>query len=101
MEIAVTTWEVWFTSTDDGKVQALADSNFMFAFFLNVWLLLEALLRLLYDDGKGVAEALNETVCVDSREFYITIDPLGQGAKCAGHMVKRYILRFFWPSLKR
>ncbi|KAL8254675.1 hypothetical protein R6Q59_032896 [Mikania micrantha] len=35
--------------------------------------------RLLYDDGKGVAEALNETVCVG--KFYITIDPLGEGAK--------------------
>ncbi|XP_076928299.1 putative alpha-mannosidase At5g13980 isoform X2 [Bidens hawaiensis] len=45
--------------------------------------------RLLYDDGKGVAEALNETVCVgnDCRglavqgKYYIRIDPLGEGAK--------------------
>nr|GEY53800.1 probable alpha-mannosidase At5g13980 [Tanacetum cinerariifolium] len=45
--------------------------------------------RLLYDDGKGVAEALNETVCVgdDCRglavqgKYYLRIDPLGEGAK--------------------
>ncbi|XP_076882488.1 putative alpha-mannosidase At5g13980 [Bidens hawaiensis] len=45
--------------------------------------------RLLYDDGKGVAEALNETVCVgnDYRglavqgKYYIRIDPLGEGAR--------------------
>ncbi|MFS7971359.1 putative alpha-mannosidase [Helianthus anomalus] len=45
--------------------------------------------RLLYDDGKGVAEALNETVCVgnDCRglavqgKYYVRIDPLGEGAK--------------------
>ncbi|XP_071733946.1 probable alpha-mannosidase At5g13980 isoform X2 [Rutidosis leptorrhynchoides] len=45
--------------------------------------------RLLNDDGKGVAEALNETVCVsnDCRglavqgKYYIRIDPLGEGAK--------------------
>ncbi|KAI3727103.1 hypothetical protein L1987_66912 [Smallanthus sonchifolius] len=45
--------------------------------------------RLLYDDGKGVAEALNETVCVgnDCRglavqgKYYIRMDPLGEGAK--------------------
>ncbi|KAK1433974.1 hypothetical protein QVD17_10892 [Tagetes erecta] len=45
--------------------------------------------RLLYDDGKGVAEALNETVCVGSDcrglavqgKYYIRIDPLGGGTK--------------------
>ncbi|KAL7590163.1 hypothetical protein Lser_V15G38331 [Lactuca serriola] len=45
--------------------------------------------RLLYDDGKGVAEALNETVCVgnDYRgltvqgKYYLRIDPIGEGAK--------------------
>ncbi|KAJ0440560.1 putative alpha-mannosidase [Helianthus annuus] len=45
--------------------------------------------RLLYDDGKGVAEAINETVCVgnDCRglavqgKYYIRMDPLGEGAK--------------------
>ncbi|KAK1422413.1 hypothetical protein QVD17_25512 [Tagetes erecta] len=45
--------------------------------------------RLLYDDGKGVAEALNETVCVgdDCRglavqgKYYLRMDPLGEGAK--------------------
>lgn len=45
--------------------------------------------RLLYDDGKGVAEALNETVCVgnDCRgltvqgKYYLRIDPVGEGAK--------------------
>ncbi|PIA48794.1 hypothetical protein AQUCO_01300017v1 [Aquilegia coerulea] len=45
--------------------------------------------RLLFDDSKGVAEALNETVCVDNEcqgltikgNFYLRIDPLGEGAK--------------------
>ncbi|KAL7616275.1 hypothetical protein Lser_V15G04007 [Lactuca serriola] len=45
--------------------------------------------RLLYDDGKGVAEALNETVCVgnDYRgltvqgKYYLRIDLIGEGAK--------------------
>ncbi|KAL1314516.1 hypothetical protein HN51_041317 [Arachis hypogaea] len=45
--------------------------------------------RLLLDDSKGVAEALNETDCVadDCRgltvqgKFYYRIDPLGEGAK--------------------
>nr|KAJ0214744.1 hypothetical protein LSAT_V11C400225760 [Lactuca sativa] len=45
--------------------------------------------KLLYDDGKGVAEALNETVCVgnDCRgltvqgKYYLRIDPIGEGAK--------------------
>uniref|UniRef100_A0A251RVG3 Putative galactose mutarotase-like domain-containing protein n=1 Tax=Helianthus annuus TaxID=4232 RepID=A0A251RVG3_HELAN len=45
--------------------------------------------RLLYDDGKGVAEALNETVCVvnDCRglavqgKYYLRMDPVGEGAK--------------------
>ncbi|KAI7736479.1 hypothetical protein M8C21_012084, partial [Ambrosia artemisiifolia] len=45
--------------------------------------------RLLYDDGKGVAEALNETVCVGSDcrglavqgKYYLRMDPLGEGAK--------------------
>ncbi|XP_028550522.1 alpha-mannosidase At3g26720 isoform X2 [Dendrobium catenatum] len=45
--------------------------------------------RLLHDDGKGVAEALNETVCVNDEcagltiqgKIYLRIDPLGEGAK--------------------
>ncbi|KAI0491394.1 hypothetical protein KFK09_025654 [Dendrobium nobile] len=45
--------------------------------------------RLLHDDGKGVAEALNEVVCVKNEcaglsvqgKFYLRIDPLGEGAK--------------------
>lgn len=45
--------------------------------------------RLLFDDGRGVAEALNETVCVGDNcagltiqgKFYVRIDPLGEGAK--------------------
>ncbi|KAK9108609.1 hypothetical protein Syun_024620 [Stephania yunnanensis] len=45
--------------------------------------------RLLYDDSRGVAEALNELVCVDKDcrgliirgSFYFRIDPLGEGAK--------------------
>ncbi|KAI3671466.1 hypothetical protein L1987_87204 [Smallanthus sonchifolius] len=45
--------------------------------------------RLLYDDGKGVAEAINEAVCVsdDCRglavqgKYYLRLDPLGEGAK--------------------
>ncbi|XP_058102934.1 alpha-mannosidase At3g26720-like isoform X1 [Magnolia sinica] len=45
--------------------------------------------RLLHDDSKGVAEALNETVCVLDEctgltvqgKFYLRIDPLGEGAK--------------------
>ncbi|KAJ0988739.1 hypothetical protein J5N97_007095 [Dioscorea zingiberensis] len=45
--------------------------------------------RLLHDDGRGVAEALNETVCVNDKcsgltvggKFYVSIDPLGEGAK--------------------
>ncbi|XP_020581253.1 LOW QUALITY PROTEIN: alpha-mannosidase At3g26720-like [Phalaenopsis equestris] len=44
--------------------------------------------RLLHDDGKGVAEALNERVCVKNEctgltvqgKFYLRIDPLGEGA---------------------
>ncbi|CAA6660049.1 unnamed protein product [Spirodela intermedia] len=45
--------------------------------------------RLLHDDGRGVAEALNETVCahedctglITAGKFYVRIDPLGDGAK--------------------
>ncbi|KAL0377241.1 UNVERIFIED_CONTAM: putative alpha-mannosidase [Sesamum radiatum] len=45
--------------------------------------------RLLRDDGKGVAEALNETVCIDNQckgltiqgKYYYKIDKLGEGAK--------------------
>ncbi|KAM0954651.1 hypothetical protein ACFX2J_022994 [Malus domestica] len=45
--------------------------------------------RLLLDDSRGVAEALNETVCIDNvcsglriqGKFYFRIDPLGEGAK--------------------
>uniref|UniRef100_A0A7N2KY22 Alpha-mannosidase n=1 Tax=Quercus lobata TaxID=97700 RepID=A0A7N2KY22_QUELO len=45
--------------------------------------------RLLLDDSKGVAEALNETVCVLNKctgltiqgKFYFRFDPLGEGAK--------------------
>ncbi|TVU24578.1 hypothetical protein EJB05_27023 [Eragrostis curvula] len=45
--------------------------------------------RLLHDDGRGVAEALNETVCVDSQceglviegKYYLKFDPQGEGAK--------------------
>ncbi|KAL3813940.1 hypothetical protein ACJIZ3_015208 [Penstemon smallii] len=45
--------------------------------------------RLLRDDGKGVGEALNETVCVDNQcqgltiqgKYYYKIDPVGEGAK--------------------
>nr|GMC73704.1 probable alpha-mannosidase At5g13980 [Ipomoea batatas] len=45
--------------------------------------------RLLHDDGRGVDEALNETVCVTDKcagltvqgKYYVRIDPLGEGAK--------------------
>ncbi|CDP17307.1 unnamed protein product [Coffea canephora] len=45
--------------------------------------------RLLVDDSRGVAEALNETVCIPSAckgltvqgKLYFRIDPLGEGAK--------------------
>lgn len=45
--------------------------------------------RLLHDDSRGVAEALNETVCVLDActgltiqgKYYLRIDPLGEGAK--------------------
>ncbi|XP_071709988.1 alpha-mannosidase At3g26720 isoform X2 [Rutidosis leptorrhynchoides] len=45
--------------------------------------------RLLYDDGKGVGEVLNETICVQNDckglvvqgKYYIRIDPIGDGAK--------------------
>ncbi|KAK2983332.1 hypothetical protein RJ640_016070, partial [Escallonia rubra] len=45
--------------------------------------------RLLHDDGRGVGEALNETVCVLDKctglsiqgKYYLRIDPLGEGAK--------------------
>ncbi|KAG0462781.1 hypothetical protein HPP92_021257 [Vanilla planifolia] len=45
--------------------------------------------RLLHDDGKGVDEALNETVCINDEcagltiqgKVYLRIDPLGEGAK--------------------
>ncbi|KAI3958708.1 hypothetical protein MKW98_030373 [Papaver atlanticum] len=45
--------------------------------------------RLLHDDGKGVGESLNETVCALSEckgltiqgTFYFRIDPLGEGAR--------------------
>lgn len=44
--------------------------------------------RLLKDDGRGVAEALNETICIDNKcmgltvagKFYLRVDPLGDGA---------------------
>ncbi|CAN1243882.1 Probable alpha-mannosidase At5g13980 [Linum perenne] len=45
--------------------------------------------RLLLDDSRGVAEALNETVCIDDKcsgltiqgKYYYRIDPIGEGAK--------------------
>lgn len=45
--------------------------------------------RLLFDDGKGVGEVLNETTCVHDDckglvvqgKYYIRIDPIGDGAK--------------------
>ncbi|XP_048333920.2 probable alpha-mannosidase At5g13980 [Ziziphus jujuba] len=45
--------------------------------------------RLLRDDGRGVAEALNETVCVRDEclgliiqgKYYLRVDPIGEGAK--------------------
>ncbi|KAF6160103.1 hypothetical protein GIB67_018883 [Kingdonia uniflora] len=45
--------------------------------------------RLLHDDGKGVGEPLNETVCVLDKctglivqgSYYLRVDPLGEGAK--------------------
>ncbi|XAR50386.1 Alpha-mannosidase [Bertholletia excelsa] len=45
--------------------------------------------RLLHDDSRGVAEALNETVCILNEctgltvlgKYYLRIDPLGEGAK--------------------
>ncbi|XP_048445534.1 probable alpha-mannosidase At5g13980 isoform X6 [Pyrus x bretschneideri] len=45
--------------------------------------------RLLWDDDKGVAEALNETVCIQDDcegliiigKYYLRLDPLGEGAK--------------------
>ncbi|OIW19935.1 hypothetical protein TanjilG_30849 [Lupinus angustifolius] len=45
--------------------------------------------RLLVDDGRGVAEALNETVCVHNKctgltvlgKYYFRIDPVGEGAR--------------------
>ncbi|XP_009591416.1 probable alpha-mannosidase At5g13980 [Nicotiana tomentosiformis] len=45
--------------------------------------------RLLHDDGRGVAEALNETVCALGKcmgltvqgKYYIRVDPVGEGAK--------------------
>lgn len=45
--------------------------------------------RLLFDDGRGVGEALNETVCASDEcagltvqgKFYLRIDPKGEGAK--------------------
>ncbi|GAV60191.1 Glyco_hydro_38 domain-containing protein/Glyco_hydro_38C domain-containing protein/Alpha-mann_mid domain-containing protein [Cephalotus follicularis] len=45
--------------------------------------------RLLYDDSRGVGEALNETVCVLDEctgltivgKYFLKIDPLGEGAK--------------------
>ncbi|XP_062197147.1 probable alpha-mannosidase At5g13980 [Phragmites australis] len=45
--------------------------------------------RLLHDDGRGVAEALNETVCLDDQceglviegKYYLKIDPKGEGAR--------------------
>ncbi|KAJ4728881.1 Alpha-mannosidase [Melia azedarach] len=45
--------------------------------------------RLIQDDGRGVGEALNETVCVVDKcagltvvgKYYLRIDPLGEGAK--------------------
>ncbi|XP_039823248.1 probable alpha-mannosidase At5g13980 isoform X5 [Panicum virgatum] len=45
--------------------------------------------RLLHDDGRGVAEALNETVCLGNQcegliiegKYYLKIDPQGEGSR--------------------
>jgi alpha-mannosidase len=45
--------------------------------------------RLLHDDGRGVAEALDETVCLNNQcegliiegKYYLKIDPQGEGAR--------------------
>ncbi|KAK6127824.1 hypothetical protein DH2020_038426 [Rehmannia glutinosa] len=52
-------------------------------------LLMHAMARLLNDDGRGVDEALNETVCVLDKcsgltvqgKYYLRFDPLGEGSK--------------------
>ncbi|KAD4982806.1 hypothetical protein E3N88_19477 [Mikania micrantha] len=53
--------------------------------------------RLLYDDGEGVPEALNVTVCVG--KFYITIDSFGEGAKWCRSYGQEMYSSLLWPSL--
>ncbi|CAN6572506.1 unnamed protein product [Malus baccata var. baccata] len=78
------------SSTVDGQIELMLHRHsIQIKVMLGISLFLLPHRRLLLDDSRGVAEALNETVCIDNvcsglriqGKFYFRIDPLGEGAK--------------------
>ncbi|CAN6709132.1 unnamed protein product [Malus baccata var. baccata] len=78
------------SSTVDGQIELMLHRHsIQIKVMIGISLFLLPHRRLLLDDSRGVAEALNETVCIDNvcsglriqGKFYFRIDPLGEGAK--------------------
>ncbi|KAG8496550.1 hypothetical protein CXB51_007628 [Gossypium anomalum] len=78
-----------YVKDDDQELSVLVDRSVGGASIKDGELELMLHRRLLHDDGRGVAEALNETVCVQNKcsgltivgKYYLRIDPLGEAAK--------------------
>ncbi|KAK5846532.1 probable alpha-mannosidase At5g13980 isoform X2 [Gossypium arboreum] len=78
-----------YVKDDDKELSVLVDRSVGGASIKDGELELMLHRRLLHDDGRGVAEALNETVCVQNKcsgltivgKYYLRIDPLGEAAK--------------------
>ncbi|TYH24233.1 hypothetical protein ES288_A03G075300v1 [Gossypium darwinii] len=78
-----------YVKDDDKELSVLVDRSMGGASIKDGELELMLHRRLLHDDGRGVAEALNETVCVQNKcsgltivgKYYLRIDPLGEAAK--------------------
>ncbi|XP_012471054.1 probable alpha-mannosidase At5g13980 [Gossypium raimondii] len=78
-----------YVKDDDKELSVLVDRSMGGASIKDGELELMLHRRLLHDDGRGVAETLNETVCVQNKcsgltivgKYYLRIDPLGEAAK--------------------
>ncbi|PPE00898.1 hypothetical protein GOBAR_DD02060 [Gossypium barbadense] len=67
-----------YVKDDDKELSVLVDRSMGGASIKDGELELMLHRRLLHDDGRGVAEALNETII---GKYYLRIDPLGEAAK--------------------
>ncbi|WOG99352.1 hypothetical protein DCAR_0518700 [Daucus carota subsp. sativus] len=78
-----------YLKDDSSEVSVLVDRSVGGSSIIDGQMELMLHRRLLHDDGRGVAEALNETVCISGKcagltiqgKYYLRIDPLGEGAK--------------------